>query len=76
VSDPYAPPAIITSGGVRVVEDTVSIRDSIGRSVSFLIGSDSCTVQATPALTMVVPRADLARLTLGLVAVLMDVEAR
>lgn len=64
-----------SSGGVVVVEDTVTVRDARGRSVTFMIGQETAWIE-TPGGRLVVPRPDAARFALALVSVLMDVEAR
>lgn len=64
----------VRSGGVLLAEDTVTIRDAAGRSVSFMVGRESASIM-TPAGTMTVPREDAARFALALTGVLMAVEA-
>lgn len=66
------------SGGVLVVEDTVTLRDSSGRSVTVMVGAETAWIETATAgdRRVMVPRADAARFALALVAVLMEVEAR
>ena len=76
--EPAVSPPEERPGGVMVAEDTVTVRDSAGRSVTVMVGMETAWIETSTAGEgrVVVPRADAARFALALVAVLMEVEAR